>query len=87
VVRTTLVELVAEMRAGMPLGSGLPSHEAAEQAVDVAINRKRNRVVVVNQVASDGQVAATAGVPRRMVQRPNRLHVDSYGGSSGWRHW
>jgi hypothetical protein len=61
VVRTNLVELVAEMRAGMPAGSGLPSHEATEQAVDIAIHGKRNRVVVVHQVGSDGQVAAATG--------------------------
>lgn len=60
VVRTTLVELVAEMRAGTPSGTGLPSRETAEQAVDIAINGKRNRVVI-NQVGPGGQAAGAAG--------------------------
>lgn len=58
VVRTTLVELVAEMRAGTPAGVPLPTHEVAEQAVGVAIYGHKNRVVV-NQVASGGTGAAT----------------------------
>lgn len=60
VVRTTLVELVAEMRAGTRSGEALPSREIAEQAVDIAINGKRNRVVI-NQVGAGGQAAAAAG--------------------------
>ena len=60
VVRTTLVELVAEMRSVTPASEKTPSREAAEQAVDVAIYGKRNRVVV-NQVAPDGVGAAAVG--------------------------
>lgn len=52
VVRTNLVELVAEMRTGAG-GGGLPSREIAEQAVDVVIYGKRNRVTI-NQVGSNG---------------------------------
>ena len=59
-VRTTLVELVAEMRAGTPSGEALPTHDVAEQAVDIAINGNRNRVVI-NQVAPSGTAAASAG--------------------------
>jgi hypothetical protein len=59
-VRTTLVELVAEMRAGTPPGAALPSHDVAEQAVDIAINGNRNRVVI-NQVAPHANGAAAAG--------------------------
>jgi hypothetical protein len=59
VVRTTLVELIAEMRAETPSGEMLPSRDIAEQAVDVAIYGKRNRVVIA-QVGSGGQVAAAA---------------------------
>jgi hypothetical protein len=61
VVRTTLVELVAEMRAGMPPGTELPSHEAAEQAVDIAIHGGKRHRIVVNQVGSDSHGAAAAG--------------------------
>jgi hypothetical protein len=60
VVRTTLVELVAEMRAGTPTGQDMPSREIAEQAVEVAIHGKRNRVVI-KQVASHGHAASAAG--------------------------
>jgi hypothetical protein len=59
-VRTTLVELVAEMRAGTPDRDALPTHDVAEQAVDIAINGNRNRVVI-NQVAPQGAGAASAG--------------------------
>jgi AbiTii len=59
-VRTTLVELVAEMRAGTRDGATLPSHEIAEQAVDIAINGNRNRVVI-QQVGPHGEAAAAAG--------------------------
>jgi hypothetical protein len=59
-VRTTLVELVAEMRAGTPSGEALPTHDVAEQAVDIAINGNRNRVVI-NQVGPSGTAVASAG--------------------------
>jgi hypothetical protein len=59
-VRTTLVELVAEMRAGTPSDKSFPTHEVAEQAVDIAINGDRNRVVI-NQVAPSATGAASAG--------------------------
>jgi hypothetical protein len=60
VVRTTLVELVAEMRAGTPVGQDTPPREVAEQAVGVAIHGKRNRVVI-NQVGPSGTAAAAVG--------------------------
>jgi hypothetical protein len=59
-VRTTLVELVAEMRAGSPPGTALPTHDVTEQAVDIAVYGKRNRIVV-NQVAPHGAGAAATG--------------------------
>lgn len=46
VVRTTLVELVSEMRAGMPNDMGIPSPEVAERAVAVAIEGSGNRVLI-----------------------------------------
>lgn len=60
-VRTTLVELVAEMRAGMPQGESLPSAEVAEQALSVAVYDDKNRVVV-QRVGTGGGAAATTGV-------------------------
>ena len=59
-VRTTLVELVAEMCAGEPDSGRLPSRDIAEQAVDVAIYGKKNRVLI-NQVAPTSQGVASLG--------------------------
>jgi hypothetical protein len=59
VVRTTLVELVAEMRAGTPAGQKVPDRAVAEQAVAIAIKGNRNRVVI-QQVSGEGQAAASA---------------------------
>jgi hypothetical protein len=59
-VRTTLTELVAEMRVGTPRGESLPSQEVAEQAVDIAIRGNRNRITI-SQVAPHGEGAAAGG--------------------------
>jgi hypothetical protein len=61
-VRTTLVELVAEMRAGSPPGASLPTHEVAEQAVDIAIKGNRNRITVNQVVPHAAGAASTGGV-------------------------
>lgn len=45
-VRSNLVELVAEMRAGMTSGEVVPSPEVASQAISVVINGDKNRVKV-----------------------------------------
>jgi hypothetical protein len=60
VVRTNLVELVAEMRAATPCDLMVPTREAAEQAVDIAIYGKKNRVII-NQVGPGSNVASAAG--------------------------
>ncbi len=51
-IRTTLVELVAEMRAGMPASSEVPSREVADQAVHVAVYGRGARVNVTSATAS-----------------------------------
>lgn len=54
-IRTTLVELVAEMRAGMPENVNIPNAELASQAVNVAVHGKKNRVTVTTaQSSADG---------------------------------
>lgn len=45
-VRTTLVELVAEMRAGMGSDESVPSGELADQAVHIAVRGWRHRVTI-----------------------------------------
>jgi hypothetical protein len=51
-IRTTLVELVAEMRAGMPESAEGPSAEVANHAVNVVVNGKGARVNVTAAQAS-----------------------------------
>ncbi|MXW76581.1 MAG: hypothetical protein F4Z58_11195 [Acidimicrobiaceae bacterium] len=53
-VRTTLAELVAEMRAGTPSSSDLPAADVANQAVSVAVQGKGNRVTVLSAHESVG---------------------------------
>jgi hypothetical protein len=59
-VRTTLVELVAEMRAGTPAGAGVPTREVADQALEIAVNGKVGRLII-NQVGPGSTAVATAG--------------------------
>jgi hypothetical protein len=51
-IRTTLVELVAEMRAGMPESAETPSPEVADQAVNVVIHGRGHNVNVTTVAAS-----------------------------------
>ncbi|HEX8714478.1 MAG TPA: hypothetical protein VF706_02830 [Solirubrobacteraceae bacterium] len=51
-VRTTLVELVAEIQAGMPESAATPSREVADQAVNVVINGRGARINVMAASAS-----------------------------------
>jgi hypothetical protein len=50
-VRTTLAELVAELRAGMPAGQELPSPDLATQAVNIAVHGSGARVTVMTKQA------------------------------------
>jgi hypothetical protein len=61
-VRTNLIELVAEMRAGTPGGAELPSGAVADQAVKVVVKGLANRVVY-NSVEGGvaGDVTTTIG--------------------------
>ena len=56
-VRTTLAELVAEMRAGTPSSSALPTAGAVDQAVNVAVHGERAQVTVQASQASEGSSA------------------------------
>jgi len=59
-VRTTLAELVAEMRAGMPQNQDVPSGELVTQAVNVAVHGHKSRVTVTSASAS-GSSSALVG--------------------------
>ncbi|MQS16052.1 hypothetical protein F7Q99_28370 [Streptomyces kaniharaensis] len=52
-IRTTLVSLIAEMRAGMPDDEDVPSAGIADQAVSVAVYGKGSRVTVNNSQAKN----------------------------------
>lgn len=60
--RTTVAELVAELRAGTPQGQGVPASDVADRAVSVAVYGRGARVVVSSQIAG-GDAIAAVGVP------------------------
>lgn len=53
-VRTTLAELVAEIRAGLPAGQEVPSAELTRQALNVAVTGFGARVTLNNAQSSSG---------------------------------
>ncbi len=54
-IRTALTALVAEMREGPADAAGVPTAEAAAQAVNVVVNGKRNRVKVSSEQVASGE--------------------------------
>jgi hypothetical protein len=77
-VRSTLTELVAEMRSAMPDSDDTPSAAVVEQAVNVAVHGKRSRVTVTaaqasgsgsHDVMANGSdpVAVSGGSPWRKI--------------------
>ncbi|MGD0985468.1 MAG: hypothetical protein ABSA65_16900 [Acidimicrobiales bacterium] len=68
-VHTNLVELVAEMRAGLGKGSDLPDKDLADRAVNIVINGDRNRVEVANAVADTGGIASVASAAQESKSR------------------
>jgi AbiTii len=65
-IRTRLVALIAEMRAGTPAGKTVPSREVAERAVGVVIHGKGHRIVI--QQDSPG-ATATVGEGESRARR------------------
>lgn len=59
-VRTSLTELVAEIRAGVGSDSGIPSAELASQATSIAVYGDGTRVTVTNAQAAGIGAQATA---------------------------
>jgi hypothetical protein len=60
-IRTTLVALVAEMRAGMPDSADTPTSAVADQAVNVAVHGERNRIEITSaQTSGTGAPMARA---------------------------
>jgi hypothetical protein len=69
-VRTTLVELVAEMRAGMPNTVDVPSAEVADQAVNVAVYGDKTRVTVASAKATGDGAHHVHAAPPEAEGRP-----------------
>jgi AbiTii len=61
-VRTSLAELVAEIRAILPDDVEIPTAAAADQAVNVAVHGKRSTVTVTTAQAAEGSTAVVAPV-------------------------
>ncbi len=57
-IRTSLTELVAELRDGPTDSEGVPSADAASQAVNVVVHGIKNRVRVVSPQTTGGEAAA-----------------------------
>lgn len=61
-IRTTLVSLVAEMRAGMVDSAETPTAAVADQAVNVAVHGDKNRIQITSaQASGNGAPNALAG--------------------------
>ena len=52
-VRTSLAELVGELRANLPAGENTPTREAADQAVELIVTGKRHNITVTQALVSD----------------------------------
>jgi AbiTii len=57
-IRTSLTQLVAELRASMPAGESLPSAAAADQAVQVIQGGRRNRLTITTAQAAEATSAS-----------------------------
>lgn len=74
-IRTTLVTLVAEMRAGMLDSAETPTAAVADQAVNVAVHGDRNRIEITSaQASGNGAPGAPAG-PREKTSAWSRFWV------------
>jgi hypothetical protein len=62
-IRTALTQLVAELRAASD-DEGVPSADAADQAVQVVVTGKRSKVNVTTTQASGTGVNATTSAPQ-----------------------
>jgi len=72
-IRTTLVTLVAELRAGMPDDEDMPNAELASQAVNVAVHGKGHTVTVATaQSGAYGNSDATQPVEKSESRRWKR---------------
>lgn len=63
-IRTTLVTLIAEMRAGMAADDDTPTASVADQAVNVAVKGDRNRIEITSAQASGNGSHEVRAAPR-----------------------
>lgn len=62
-IRTALTLLVAELRANMPAGDGLPSAAAANHAVQVVVTGRRNQINMNTALTEGAGSSAAVTVP------------------------
>lgn len=63
-IRTSLVQLVAEIKVAIPKGGAVPTPEAADNAINVVINGKRARVnVAAAQASGDSGTVLASQAP------------------------
>lgn len=68
-VRTALVELTAELRAGLPAGADEPNQELVDRAVGVAVHGNNNRIQVT--AAASGPAIST-NIDNSSITMPGR---------------
>jgi len=73
-IRTALVTLVSEMRAGMPNDAEAPSAAVADQAVNIAVHGDQNRVQIA-QASGDGSHEVYVGRNVRGESRGTKFWV------------
>jgi hypothetical protein len=64
-VQTNLVELVAELRAGVGTGHSIPDKDLTDRAVNIVIHGDKNRVDVAHAVADPNGMAEIHASPER----------------------
>jgi hypothetical protein len=69
-IRTTLVELIAEMRAGTPVSADVPSPEVVDHAVNLVIHGQGARTINVNTAAAVGSGAHQVRAEGMVVDAP-----------------
>jgi hypothetical protein len=69
-IRTSLTQLVAELRASMPVDEAIPSADEASHAVQVIVTGKRSKVRVATAQASGDEARAEASADNSVEESP-----------------
>jgi hypothetical protein len=69
-IRTKLVELLVEIKAGIPGGESTPSADLADQAVQLVVNGKGHRITVAQSRASKQAAISAPMEPNEPHEHP-----------------